>query len=66
MADPDEDQRILKEYVERFGPIPDMRAMEPEAALLVVDKAREALDRGRALTREEWGIPDDIPDNVTI
>lgn len=62
----DDDNAVMKRYVELYGPIPDARAMSNEDALLIPDKAREGLQRGRRLTLREWGVPDDIPANVTI
>lgn len=62
----DPDNEIMRAYVERFGPLPDMRAMSTEDAALVVARCEEALARGRAMSEREWGLPDDIPDRVTI
>ena len=61
-----EDMAVMREYVERLGPLPDMRAMSAENAEAVPDKCRAALEKGLALTLEEWGVPDDIPDGATI
>lgn len=66
MPDFEEDMQAIRAYTERFGPIPDVRAMSEEDALLVPDKAREALDRGKALTLEEWGIEGSPPPEATI
>jgi hypothetical protein len=65
---PDDDGiEIMRAYTERFGEeIPDRRAMTPEDVVLVPDKCREALARDRPLTLAEWGVSDELPDDVVI
>lgn len=66
MPDFDSDNALILEYVERFGPLPDFRSMHPDDLANVMDRIEEALDRGEALTPEEWGVPTDVPPEVTI
>ena len=66
LSDNDEEHSLVAEYVYRFGPLPDFRLMAPDDLAVAMDKIREALDRDRAPTLEEWGLPDDLPADVTI
>lgn len=65
-VDFDKDNELALEYVRRFGPLPDFRSMHPDNLATVMDRIEEALERDRALTEEEWGVPTDIPPEVTI
>lgn len=62
----DEVTRILVEYEERFGPLPDSRLMSEEACANMVELCEMANQRGSILTDEETGIADDVPEDVTI
>jgi hypothetical protein len=58
--------KILIEYEERFGPLPDSRLMSEEAAANMIDLCEMANKRGSILTDEETGLATDVPDDVTI
>lgn len=62
----DEVTRILTEYEVRFGPLPDSRLMSEEACANMVELCEMANKRGSALTDQETGVADDVPEEVTI
>lgn len=58
--------KILTEYEERFGPLPDSRLMSEEACANMVELCAMANKRGSELTVEEIGLAEDVPEEVTI
>lgn len=62
----DEITRILMEYEERFGPLPDSRLMSEDAASNLVELCAIANKRGFALTDKETGLAEDVPEDVTV
>ena len=62
----DDVTRILTEYEERFGPLPDSRLMSEEACENLIELCDMANKRGSILTDEELGLATDVPEDVTI
>lgn len=62
----DDVTRILTEYEERFGPLPDSRLMSQEACKNLIELCYMANKRGSMLTDKEVGLATDVPDDVTI
>jgi|TARA_S200002703_G_C3779950_1_gene240275 hypothetical protein len=58
--------KILTEYEERFGPLPDSRLMSEDAVANMVELCAMANRRGFALTVEETGLAQDTPEGVTV
>jgi hypothetical protein len=67
MTDPEEIRKVMIEYFETFGEeIEDIRSMDEETARRVPEFAAQALARGSPLTREELGLGDPLPPEITI
>jgi hypothetical protein len=58
----DRDREILEAYVERFGPLPDRRALPPDELDRLVEMCEEALKSGDPAN---FTVPD-LPPGVTI
>jgi len=66
MRTADEITEVMREYLERFGELPDSRRLPDHVLFSLDDMLAEALKRGTPLTDEELEQADDVPEQSTI
>ena len=60
----DDETRTLMEYQEKFGDLPASRRMSEDVLANLTELCRDALCRGKKLTRRELGLSGETPSDA--